>query len=215
MRYLTSALISEGGTDDRFLPGLLGRALDAICSSDFTDSVEIPDVTVLRDHSGPPSVDQIIKIIERNDGLFSLVFVHRDHGASGERIEREWVGPLATRWGRRSERLVMVVPVRETEAWVLADGLALRRALGVTWRDSELGVPIRPKDVEAIRDPKVPLRKTGVRIGRPVENYFERLSELVSLSVLQQVPSFAGWWERTVEALTDLGYRRRQHDTTV
>lgn len=209
MRYLTSALVTEGNTDDRLLPGLLGRALDDICATDFNESVEIPEIVVLRHHSGPPSVQQIIDTVEKNEGLFSLVFVHRDHGASRDRLEREWIGPLSLKWGSRAERLVMVVPVRETEAWALADGNALRRALGVTWQDADLGVPRRPRDVEKIPDPKVPLDQIGVRIGRPVENYFERLSELVSLTVLRRVPSFMAWRERTMDALSELGYRRK------
>lgn len=78
MRYLNTALISEGSTDDRFLPRLLGRALDDLCARDFQDTVEIPDVTVLRDRSGPPPVDAIMTMVEQNTGSFYLVFVHRD-----------------------------------------------------------------------------------------------------------------------------------------
>lgn len=72
MRYLNTALVSEGRTDDRLLPRLLGRALDDLCAHDFQDTVDIPDITVLRDRSGPPPVDAIMNVVERNTGSFYL-----------------------------------------------------------------------------------------------------------------------------------------------
>lgn len=209
MRYLTSALISEGRSDDEFLPRLLTRALDDMCSSDFDDVVEVADVVVLRTRSGPPAVDSVIQMVERQAGSFSLVFFHRDRGANQERVKREWIDPLREMWGSRAERLITVVPVRETEAWLLADGAALRRALGVRWSDAAIGVPGTPQMVEKIGDPKSVLAQLGGRVRRPIDSYFARLGELVSLDVLANVPAFRSWQEETRDALAASGYKRR------
>jgi hypothetical protein len=179
------------------------------CATEFNDAVDIPATTVLRYRAGPPSVEDVVQLVNRNSGSFLLVFVHHDQDSSRARLEREWLTPLLSAWGSRIERLVTVVPIRETEAWVLADGNALRRALGVRWGDDELGVPGRPREVERIDDPKVPLSKVAGRIGRPVAFYFERLAELISLDVLRDVPSFASVRATVVETLTELGYSRR------
>jgi hypothetical protein len=59
MRYLTSALVSEGVTDDQFLPRLLARALTEICLTEFEDAVEVADVQPLRDRRGPCSLADV------------------------------------------------------------------------------------------------------------------------------------------------------------
>lgn len=207
MRYLTSALISEGITDDRFMSGLLSRILADICATEFDDSVEIADVLVLRNRCGPSSVPEILSLVDANPRTFMLVFVHRDQGANARRTEEEWLRPLKRSWGQRIERLVCVVPVREMEAWVLADGDALRRALGVSWSDSELGVPVRRAAVEDISDPKKALALIEPRIGRGISNYFERLGELVSLKRLGEIPAYQRLLVDVRNALAELGYR--------
>jgi len=209
MRYLATALIAEGPFDDLFLPPLLTRALTDICLADFEDSVDVADVLPLRAVNRPHSVPETLKLVSENAGSFNVVIFQRDQGANTARVRDEWLGPLMEQWGDRPEQLVRIVPVRETEAWMLADGDALRRVLGLRWPDKRLGVPDRPKAVEEIPDPKKPLRDLGAELGRPIDRYFERLGELVSLSVLASVPAFAWWRREAVEALTALGLRRR------
>jgi hypothetical protein len=48
MRFLMSALIAEGSSDDRFLPFLLRRCLEDVCASDFSETVDVERVAVLR-----------------------------------------------------------------------------------------------------------------------------------------------------------------------
>ncbi|MEO3745461.1 DUF4276 family protein [Plantactinospora sp. B5E13] len=207
MRYLTSALVSEGVTDDQFLPRLLGRALTELCLTEFDDVVEVADVQPLRRRKGPCSVEEVIELVELNANSFSVVFFHHDQGAAAERLQLEWLGPLQRLWGERVERLVAVVPIRETEAWLLADGVALRTALGVRWSDAEMGLPAHPKDVERIDDPKRILNGVLRRVSRSIDDHYGQLGELVSLDRLQLVPAYRRWWSDTRKALTELGYR--------
>jgi len=208
MRYLTTALISEGKTDDRFLLPLLGRALADMCAAEFDEVVDVADVRALRAHGGPPSIDDIMGLVEAERGSFNLVFVHRDQGASPTRVLSEWLGPLTDRWGDRPERLVTVVPVREMEAWLLADGDAIRSALRVTWPDDQLGVPRAPDRVETIPDPKKVLDRLGTRMSRSFDAYYERLAEEISILTLRRVPAFDQWWVDTSAALVAAGFRR-------
>lgn len=207
MRYLTSALISEGVTDDRFLPVLLGRALTELCLTEFDEAVDVADVQILRNRCGPAPIDDVIKLVDRNAASFLLVFFHRDQGPSADRVEAEWLGPLRARWGDRNERLIPVVPVRETEAWLLADGDAIRNALGVRWTDTEMGLPRNAKDVERLADPKQVLNAVTGRVRRSVYDHFGQLGELVSLDRLASVPAYRRWWKDTHEALAALGFR--------
>jgi hypothetical protein len=208
MRYLTSALVSEGVTDDQFLPRLLARALTEICQTEFEDAVEVADVQPLRDRKGPCSTADAIKLVEQNPASFSLIFFHHDQGASADRVAREWLQPLRQLWGDRAEQLVAVVPVRETEAWLLTDGDALRSALGVRWTDAEMGLPAQPRRVERIADPKKVLDDLMSRVSRSTTDHFGQLGELVSLARLDDVPAYRQWWSDTRDALVRLGYRR-------
>ncbi|GAA2545642.1 hypothetical protein GCM10010435_13330 [Winogradskya consettensis] len=206
MRYLTTALISEGTTDDRLLPPLLGRMLQEICA-DYQDSVEVADVRPVREKKGPRSLEEVLDLVDRNRGSFLVVFFHHDRGARPGRTETEWLEPLRAAWGSRSEQLVTVVPVRETEAWLLADGDALRRAFGVQWPDSQLGVPAQPKDVEGLIDPKQVLDRSIGRLSRSTADHYSQLGAMVSLERLCQVPAFAQLWRETQQALEKLGFR--------
>jgi hypothetical protein len=71
-----------------------------------------------------------------------------------------------------------------------------------------MGVPRRPRDVEGITDPKVPIRQLERRRNRSIEDFLEELAESISLEVLREVPSFAAFEARTIKALSDMGYRR-------
>nr|MDT0663059.1 DUF4276 family protein [Micromonospora sp. DSM 115978] len=207
MRYLSTALVSEGVTDDQFLPRLLSRALTELCLTEFDDSVEVAEVQPLRDHGGPSSIGQLLDIVEGNKGAFNLIFFHRDQGANPHRVREEWLEPLRKRWVGRTEQLVAVVPVRETEAWLLADGQALRDALGVRWSDADMGLPASPREVERVVDPKKLLNDVTGRVSRTVTDHFGQLGELVSLQRLDSVPAYRRWWDDTRNALESLGYR--------
>lgn len=210
MRYLAAGLVTEGSTDDRFLRPLLTRALEDLCAREFEEQVEVSEVQVLRARPGPPAVPEIVKLADEQKDSFLLVFVHRDQGASSERVRREWVEPLHAAWGERAERLVMVVPVRETEAWMLADGNALRAVMRVTWPDNQMGVPVSPRRVEEVADPKQLLNRLSERVSRTFDAYLERLGEEVSIDVLSRVPAFQQWWNDTRSALAGAGFRTLQ-----
>jgi hypothetical protein len=209
MRYLTSALVSEGSSDDQFLPRLLGRALTELCNTEFEDAVDVADVQPIRDRRGPSSVADVIELVEQHRASFSVIFFHRDQGANADRVATEWIQPLREMWGGRAEQLVALVPVRETEAWLLADGDALRSALGVpNWSDASMGLPAQPAQVERLPDPKRVLSDVMQRVSRSRTDHFTQLGELVSLDRLRAVPAYRRWWTETREALVRLNYRR-------
>jgi Domain of unknown function (DUF4276) len=94
------------------------------------------------------------------------------------------------------------------EAWLLADGDAIRSALRVTWPDEQLEVPRAPDRVEAIADPKKALDRIGMRMTRSFDAYYERLAEEISIATLRRVPAFERWWADTSAALARAGFRR-------
>jgi hypothetical protein len=111
--------------------------------------------------------------------------------------EAEWTtGEI----GRNPHHAVVLVPERETEAWLLADPGALRRIRG-----AETG--ILPDDVAKEPDPERLLKKvmSPAGVDDPAD-YFGSLGEDISLAVLGTVPVYKRWCEGTMNALKGLRY---------
>lgn len=181
LRYL---LLGDGGRDRALIPVLewaLRRAQPEIGleSGGFCK------------RAGPVA-PAIAKVIDRYDP--DLLFVHRDAEAV----------PLAD---RRAEipgadgRVVRVVPVRMTEAWLLCDETAIRRAAGNPHGRERLGLP-DPRRLERLADPKgelerVTLAASGLsgrkrkRMQRDEAAFAERVASLTEdFSPLDVLPAF-------------------------
>ena len=203
VKIVYPAYVSEGSTDDRFLTNVLDRAVNDVCLRQFSDLVDVAPAIVVRNRSGPAPILDSVTELKKNAGGYNIVFYHHDAGANLERVNREWVEPMRTAWvdSGLGLPLVFVVPVRETEAWALADGDAIRRVYGVSWDNARLGVPDDPRDVAGIEDPKKVLTAIGKETGGRVRDHHSRLGELVSLDRLGAVDAFATWRNDLTHAL--------------
>ncbi|MFY1655203.1 hypothetical protein ACN27J_30520 [Solwaraspora sp. WMMB762] len=115
MRYLSTALISEGLSDDRFLPRLLARSLEGLCLTEFDETVYVADVQPVRDRTGPAGIDDVVSMVDRSDGAFAgagvpAVVGRHPAGSRGTRL------PARSMSGTQVDtRLVRSVPRRELE----------------------------------------------------------------------------------------------------
>ncbi|WP_089416036.1 DUF4276 family protein [Vitreoscilla filiformis] len=214
MRYLNLALYSEGRTDDRFLSGLLLRLTQDVCAGD----VEMAEqVLALADPGSPSSGtrhDRILQAATAARGAWQILFVHADADADANRARSERVDPalalLKQRFGLKGLG-VGVVPVRNCEAWALADGDALRRVFGTRLDNQALGLPATPKQVESISDPKQVLeaafkatRPSGRHARAGVASRLTQLGEEVSLDLLRQVSAFSALDSELRQALASM-----------
>ncbi len=208
-------LVCEGPSDEWFLPVLLQRATHQLCLEHFPGGVDVGDVRVLAvDHQRP---DDIARAVARESGAYDVLLYHHDGfpqrtaAAKVDEVRRAIVEAGST------ELFVPVVPVVETEAWVLADPDALARVLSVPVARVRELLPRQPKQVEQQADPKELLRlvmRSLVRRhrrarpdGDSMERYFSELAEIIDLDRLRDVPAFADWWKSMAEALIRLGFR--------
>lgn len=219
MAYLGLALYAEGPTDHRFFGRLLPRVVEDVYLDRGERPLEIGDVVALFAPPGGADGTREAKIAaaaKEKAGTFHVLFVHADGGARPGRVRDEQVDPGLSRameeLGRRYAG-VGVVPVREMEAWAIADGDALRVAFRTTLSDDELGIPLRPRDCEKVADPKAVLeaafRKTlrgsrGKGAGTAAGS-LQLIAEAVSLSCLAGLPSFQALRADVELALHSLG----------
>ncbi len=219
MRHLAIAFAGEGQTDYQFLPPLLERHVEALVLQRARTSVGIAAVQpVLTGPSYRPSnqIDAVVAEFEQGRLHAHLLFVHTDAGADPDQARAQRISPLRAELAAINGPLVVgVVPDRETEAWMLADGAAIERVLGL--RERGVTMPVAPKQVSTVLDPKreldgvlAPLdervrrarraRRTSVRH----ERLYQSLGGEISLTLLEQVPSFQNLSTELVEALQSL-----------
>jgi hypothetical protein len=202
MIYLRAGLYAEGPTDYDFLCRLLDRLLDALAAPLFPGNYEVADTLGI----DAPEVrgrraDRIARAIADHADTCELFIIHTD-GAADPQAARETCvvpGVAAARAALPGREIVAVacVPVREIEAWLLADREAFRTLLGSTF-DPDL--PARP---EKEIDPKATLRKILEQGGfrRGPESIHAHFGERVGLAALRALPAFQAFEAEVVGAI--------------
>lgn len=210
MRSVSCVLIREGPTDDWFLPILLRRALETMVIENFPSCREVQEIRSLP-RAGNQHPDSVLKALDAERGTFDVVLYHHD-GAPPAKSE-ETISRMTQAWAsaKSPEPMVTVVPMKETEAWILADRVAVARVLCV--RKFTTIIPAGPA-AEGCPDPKATLAallkndagmnpsKTGV-----LRNFYVTMAEAADIAVLKKVPSFQQWWADMIKALEGLGYQ--------
>ncbi|WP_019710075.1 DUF4276 family protein [Streptomyces xinghaiensis] len=192
-RYLSLALLTEGASDQWFLVPLIDRqiadlALRAPSEFDYSGVVTGECFTVAPRRTVVGEVAELLR-------YFDAVVVHHDHNERGK------VDAVREHFAEEASRIVGLVPVRETEAWMLADTAALRAASPAGWDAAwEL-----PHDVEKAADPKALLR-TALGGRRDPERDFDRLGQTVELAKLGKVASYQRWLSELRTAMEKLHF---------
>ena len=191
-RYLTTALLCEGREDERFLSALIERQVREFSLLDpgfESGAVELQSCRTTW------AAERIDGAVLEAAAAFDIVFVHNDYNERGK------IDALRTRLADtlpQQTRLIAVVPIRETEAWLLADPDALPRGGS---RDAS---PTNPRDVESIPDPKKPL---AAALGRPLDAASaDYIGENISLERLARVPAYQSFMHDLTKALKELNF---------
>lgn len=203
MHFVSLALYAEGRADYDFLRPLLLRLCEDLCLNEASQHVEFAESVLGLDEpdrlAGSSREERIVAAAREAWGAWRILFVHADADSDAERARAERTQPAIARLQQEfgvDGVGVAVVPVRETEAWAIADGDALRRASGSNVSDLVLGLPAT-RAVETTADPKAVLDKawriaTAARLRqrRTVSAKLSYLGETVSLDRLRSLTAF-------------------------
>jgi Domain of unknown function (DUF4276) len=191
-RYLTTALLCEGREDERFFSALIERQVRELSLLDpgfGSGAVELQPCRTTW------AADRVDAAVFEAAAAFDIVFMHNDYNERGK------IDALRTRLADtlpEQTRLVAVVPIRETEAWLLTDPEALPRG------GSRDALPTSPRNVESIADPKKPL---AAALGHPLDvASAEYLGENISLERLAEVPAYRSFLQDLTAALKELNF---------
>ena len=190
MKRVTATLITDGSSDKLLVP---------LIELLFNTHTEL--AYQVNCAEGLPPVSSGLKA--RIDSALELfpcdfLFVHRDaEGVAAtvrqQEIEASWLG------SQQTATLICVVPVRMTEAWLVANEKPIRLAVGNPNGTESLGLPT-VKNIESLPDPKEILfaalkAASGISATRKrrfnPHQYRHRVSELTDdLGPLRKLESF-------------------------
>lgn len=195
MFYVCAGLYAEGPSDDQFLLPLVDRLLQELLREHFPAQHVFEDSYRLRDMVKETRERRIAATILEHWGMCTLFVIHSDGAGDPEAARARTITPAITlareqlRSAGHKDPLAIAacIPVRELEAWLLADASVFER-LGV--RDVEL-----PTHPERVTDPKLPLAEQLKRVNLHRRPPFNTFGQHVPLAALRKLESF-----RTFEA---------------
>ena len=183
--FVHFVFIGEGSSDDGMIPHLENLCIDA-GATEVTGVA--PDFRRLPDSIGH-SVEAKLRAALALEPEANLVFVHRDADRRSAQSRYAEIAAAAAAFGG-DKAVVCVVPVQETEAWLLLDEAAIRRAVGRPQSSVDLALP-RPTAVERMARPKERLQQVLERASQARGRRLERIRQDFPLhrrALLQGLP---------------------------
>jgi len=219
MTWLVAGLFSEGPTDRRFLPRIVYRTLLDIVQAEAAMTVELQEIVIsYNEKINAKRAD----IICRDRESVDLFVIHADASRSlVDQIQARFVGQVRAlaRDGcaMPESRIVPLIPVREMEAWMLADPDAVARVFGFSAWPDRIALSWQPERAEVVEDPKRALNDAvralfGGRKGRRApgpEGLFDQIAEEIDLRRLARLASYQRFEADLRSGLTAIGILRR------
>lgn len=179
VKHLRYTLTSDGPSD---------RSLMAVIDWTLREKRRLNNVTIIRqfaDSREPDSMAQRHTLSDRVEDAIQrfpcdILFIHRDAERESLDVRQGEIETAVSATLNAVEYWIPVIPVRMTEAWLLIDERAIRRAADNPNGSVSLSLP-RVSRLERLPDPKATLNdllieaseKTGRRLVK-----FRRISEL-------------------------------------
>jgi hypothetical protein len=209
-RQVRYTLVADGSSDRMLLP-LVAWTLGQISVLQNCRLVpQFAEPAVLR--LEVPGLAGKITAVERQYPC-DLLFVHRDGESESREKRLEEIHDAMSSFPHLP--FVCLVPVRMSEAWLLIDADAIKRAADNPSSQSNIGLP-RLRELEQLPDPKQVLRKLLVeaselrgrrkdRFQRDLAWRCQRVAELIrDFSDLFQLTAFAAFQQETLQVVEKL-----------
>jgi Domain of unknown function (DUF4276) len=218
---ITSALYAEGDKDYYFLTTLISRTIDASLRSygRYDTYIVIDPFPV--DHK--TDYKDIEKEAERVlqaaiDFQVDILFFHADADSSTptNALKRRYMPAKKLLEEERLNKsnlvnqIVPIIPIRNIEAWLLADEKTLQKVLQFSIQLGVLKTISKPKQVETIQSKEefnnLVAEVSRLQNRRLRENdFYKPLGEQIDLTILESVPSYKRFKDDLEAALKDAG----------
>lgn len=216
MSILSLAVFAEGRSDERFLPIIIQRTAEKIIAKRGHDTTDVLEPQVVPKPKDANGRDQCILAVARQTSGYHALIIHADADQrTAERALSERINPgveLARQAGI-NHHCIPLIPVRMTEAWLMADPEKLLETIGTNTTAAELNLPTHPHEVETISNPKASLNdilrqaKTRRRKAQvKIKDIYEPVARTMDLERLWSVPAYQQFVEDISQALVELHF---------
>lgn len=218
MPQIFAGLFAEGNTDIDFLQNIVQKTLQAL-AFECSGQLDIEVLPIKIDKFGLDFSDQVLSASRKGleDYGIQILCVHSDADSSYSiNVYQNKISPSQHKLTQQNQNeyckiLVAIVPIQETEAWMLADKALLKQEIGTNKSDIELGINRHP---ETVSDPKEVI-SNAIRIAREeltqkrrrqltITELYLPLGQSVDLSKLENLTSYQDFKKNIREAFVQL-----------
>jgi len=219
--FILTGLFTEGTTDVRFLESVVKKTLDDLafeCTGDIETELKVIDI----DKTGLSFNEQVFLAskMAKEEYDVLMLFVHTDADCNDDSIVfNSKILPAKTFLEEQVDKLVCkkvvaIVPVQMTEAWMLADKNLLKDEIGIDGTDIDLGIHRRPEEISnpkavienIIRLSKESQVKRKRRSGLNISDLYQIIGQKIELSELESLPSYNKFKSSLREVLKELNF---------
>jgi len=217
---LLIGLYTEGPTDIRFLESIVKRTFEKICFDECSKSVQVSDIFPIK-ITKSSFIEDVINASRQGADNFGIIIlcVHADADDSSDKgVYQNKITPALSAIENAEDEgickiIVPVIPVRMTEAWMLADKALLKKEIGTNKTDQELDIYRAP---EQYADPKATIEE-AIRIAQQertrrhrnklmIADIYLSIGQSISIDKLKQIPSYIKFQENIRIAFRKLNY---------
>lgn len=219
MTQIFVGLMAEGTTDYRFLVPIVEKALTEIVF-DCHGQIDI-DVKIIECDRGNSFIDFVSNAsrIGYQEYGITMLIIHTDaDNESSESAYNNKIRPALSYIENQPEatlckNIAALVPIYETEAWMLADKNILIRQIGTKKTESELNINGHP---ERLTNPKERIEE-AIRIGRSempkkfrnslqISELYSFLGQSIQIRSLKTYSSYIDFENNIRQVLIDLSF---------
>jgi len=218
MAQIFAGLFTEGNTDIRFLQSIVQKTLEAVafdCSGQF--DIELNPIKINK--TGLCFIEQVLEASKKGQEDFGMMILCVQADADRKKLNETYqhkINPCQVELGKKNENeyckiLVAVVPIQETEAWMLADKELLKKEINTNETDIKLGIHRAP---ESIANPKE-IIENAIRVTRKnltkkrrrnltISDLYLPIGQSMDLKKLESLPSYQDFKENVKKAFRKL-----------
>lgn len=218
-RQIIIGFTTEGPTDIRFLESVVQRSVEDV-ALECTGNIEVLPVQYIEKQSG--AFIEVVKNYAHQAYELGIMVLcihadadsRTDEATFNNKIKPAFITVNSESGDRYCKNLVAIVPVRMTEAWMLADKELLKAEIGTNKSDAELDIGRLP---EAYPDPKVVI-EAAIRIARKgltkrcrhdltIAELYSPIGQKIPLELLDRLQSYQKFKEAVRDAFRKLQLR--------
>lgn len=214
---VTIAYSTEGTTDKRFLESIIKKTFEEVAFG-CDGAIEVYDPVYIKAPKSGSFIDDMEFLSKEAHNIGSNVFcIHIDSDDQNDANVIDFkINPLVSAINMLGndacKNIVAIVPIRMSEAWMLADKDLLKEEMNTTKSNAELGIHRAP---ESVADPKqliidairisqehLPKRRNRLTIGE----LYQPVGQNISIDYLDKLVSFRKFKSSIEEAFRRLNF---------